>query len=48
MSGTIVEKLGFEAGDRVAVVHVDDIEMCHAANVGGFERWPPARPPVAP
>ena len=31
MSGTIVEELGFEAGDRVAVVHVDDIGMCHAA-----------------
>lgn len=34
---SLVERLGFEVGDRVAIVHADDIGMCHAANVGGFE-----------
>lgn len=37
MTSKIVERLGFAATDRVAVVHVDDIGMCHAANVGAFE-----------
>lgn len=31
------EQLGFEATDRVAILHVDDLGMCHAANEGGFE-----------
>jgi len=34
---TLAERLGFAAGDRVAVVHADDIGMCHAANEGAFE-----------
>ncbi len=30
--------LGFDSSvERVAVVHVDDLGMCHDANVGGFE-----------
>ena len=33
----LAERLGFAAGDRVAVVHVDDIGMSHAANLGAFE-----------
>lgn len=37
MTATLAEQLGFEAQDRVAVVHVDDIGMCHSANLGGFE-----------
>jgi predicted glycoside hydrolase/deacetylase ChbG (UPF0249 family) len=37
MPPTLAERLGFAAGDRVAVVHCDDIGMCHAANVGAFE-----------
>ena len=37
MASSVVEQLGFAATDRVAVVHVDDIGMCHAANVGAFE-----------
>jgi predicted glycoside hydrolase/deacetylase ChbG (UPF0249 family) len=37
MSGTLAERLGFAALDRVAVVHCDDIGMCHAANLGAFE-----------
>jgi predicted glycoside hydrolase/deacetylase ChbG (UPF0249 family) len=34
---TLGERLGFQAGDRVAVVHVDDIGFSHAANLGAFE-----------
>ncbi len=34
---TLAEQLGFEADDRVAIVHADDIGMCHAANVGAFD-----------
>ena len=37
MRATLAERLGFAANDRVAVVHVDDLGMCHAANEGGFE-----------
>ena len=33
----LAARLGFEADDRVAVVHVDDVGMCHAANEGAFE-----------
>jgi predicted glycoside hydrolase/deacetylase ChbG (UPF0249 family) len=35
--GSVAERLGFSADDRVAVVHVDDIGMSHAANIGAFE-----------
>lgn len=34
---TLAERLGLSATERVAVVHVDDIGMCHAANEGAFE-----------
>jgi predicted glycoside hydrolase/deacetylase ChbG (UPF0249 family) len=38
MSATpLTERLGFAADDRVAIVHVDDLGMCHAANPGGLE-----------
>jgi predicted glycoside hydrolase/deacetylase ChbG (UPF0249 family) len=37
MTSTVIERLGFAPTDRVAVVHVDDIGMCHAANIGAFE-----------
>jgi predicted glycoside hydrolase/deacetylase ChbG (UPF0249 family) len=37
MPPTLLQRLGFSASDRVAVVHVDDLGMCHAANQGGFE-----------
>ncbi|UCE86276.1 MAG: polysaccharide deacetylase family protein [Deltaproteobacteria bacterium] len=37
MPPALLERLGFAAADRVAVVHVDDIGMCHDANEGGFE-----------
>jgi hypothetical protein len=37
MPPTLAERLGFRATDRVAVVHVDDVGMCHAANEGAFE-----------
>jgi len=34
---TLAQRLGFDADDRVAVLHTDDIGMCHAANQGAFE-----------
>jgi predicted glycoside hydrolase/deacetylase ChbG (UPF0249 family) len=37
MAGCLAKRLGFAATDRVAVVHCDDIGMCHAANEGAFE-----------
>ncbi len=37
MPPTLAERLGFAATDRIAVVHADDIGMCHAANEGAFE-----------
>ncbi len=37
MSLTLAERLGFDATDRIAVVHADDIGMCHAANLGAFQ-----------
>ena len=37
MTDTLAERLGFSSTDRVAVVHCDDIGMCHAANVGALE-----------
>jgi len=33
----LLEPLGFGPDERVAVVHVDDLGMCHAANDGGFQ-----------
>jgi predicted glycoside hydrolase/deacetylase ChbG (UPF0249 family) len=32
----VIERLGFSAQDRVVVVHVDDIGMCSAANLGAL------------
>jgi predicted glycoside hydrolase/deacetylase ChbG (UPF0249 family) len=37
MQATLAQRLGFAADARVAVVHCDDIGMCHAANEGAFE-----------
>jgi hypothetical protein len=37
MSPSLAERLGFAATDRVAVIHCDDVGMCHAANEGAFE-----------
>jgi predicted glycoside hydrolase/deacetylase ChbG (UPF0249 family) len=37
MTASLTERLGFEQHDTVAVVHCDDIGMCHAANTGAFE-----------
>ena len=37
VASTLAERLGFAADARVAVVHADDIGMCHAANEGAFE-----------
>ena len=37
MNARLAERLGFAADAVVAIVHCDDIGMCHAANVGSFE-----------
>ncbi len=37
MAASLTERLGFGADERVAIVHCDDIGMCHAANQGAFE-----------
>lgn len=34
---SVIEQLGFAAGERVAVIHVDDLGMSGAANAGGLE-----------
>ena len=34
---SLAERLGFAAGERVIVLHADDVGMCHAANEGAFE-----------
>ena len=34
---SLAARLGFGADERIAVVHCDDIGMCHAANEGAFE-----------
>lgn len=34
---SLAERLGFAAGERVLVLHADDVGMCHAANEGAFE-----------
>jgi len=36
MASTLADRLGFAADARVAIVHCDDIGMCHAANDGAF------------
>ena len=37
MTTSLATQLGFAADAKVAIVHVDDLGMCHAANQGGFE-----------
>ncbi len=37
MAGSLLGKLGLEAHDRAALVHADDLGMCHAANVAFWE-----------
>jgi predicted glycoside hydrolase/deacetylase ChbG (UPF0249 family) len=34
---SLAERLGFAPTDRIAIIHCDDIGMCHAANEGAFE-----------
>ena len=33
----LAERLGFAAGERIAVIHCDDIGLCPAANEGSFD-----------
>ena len=37
MGTSLAERLGLRADERVAIVHCDDIGMCHAANQGAFQ-----------
>jgi predicted glycoside hydrolase/deacetylase ChbG (UPF0249 family) len=37
VSGSLAERLGFGPTERVAIVHGDDIGLCHAANAGAFQ-----------
>ncbi|MGH0028665.1 MAG: polysaccharide deacetylase family protein [Myxococcota bacterium] len=37
MARSLAERLGFSSEDCVAVVHCDDLGMCHAANLGAYE-----------
>ncbi|MFX0070364.1 MAG: polysaccharide deacetylase family protein [Candidatus Hermodarchaeota archaeon] len=34
---SIIEKLGFEASDKVVIFHIDDIGFSHASNVASFK-----------
>ncbi len=34
---SIIEKLGFEANDKVVILHIDDMGFSHASNVASFE-----------
>ncbi|MFX1317450.1 MAG: polysaccharide deacetylase family protein [Promethearchaeota archaeon] len=34
---SIIEKLGYEASDKVVIFHIDDIGFSHASNVASFE-----------
>jgi predicted glycoside hydrolase/deacetylase ChbG (UPF0249 family) len=37
MRNTTLEKLGFRTSDRLAIIHADDLGMCHAANAAFWE-----------
>jgi len=37
VSTSLVERLGYERGDRLVIVNADDLGLCHAANVGVYD-----------
>lgn len=36
-NNVLIEKLGFEASDKVAIFHIDDMGFSHASNIASFE-----------
>ncbi|MFX1358222.1 MAG: polysaccharide deacetylase family protein [Promethearchaeota archaeon] len=34
---SFIEKLGFDASDKVVILHIDDVGFCHSSNVATFE-----------
>ena len=34
---SFIEKLGFEANDKVVILHIDDVGFCHSSNIATFE-----------
>ena len=34
---SIIEKLGYEADDKVVIFHIDDMGFSHAGNIASFE-----------
>ncbi len=37
MEQSLIEKLGFEASDKVVILHIDDVGFSHSANVAAFK-----------